>query len=267
MSLKKYISNNFSYDVSGLTAYTDETRQDLIVRSVTEAQTLRYIAIQQGIKGSEALNLMNDSIVYQAGDCTMTNSGNTVFTQRDIAVETLGYMKSFCQKDLAGFWAQIALTPGAMAEDKNLPFEAQITDYLLKLHAFELDKLIWKGNKTSGSGNLAFMDGFCKLLTTAAGCVDLNPTAVASLTASNAYDVFYACFSNTPANVAESQDFICFCGRESFNFLLKNLVTLNLFNYDPTAIATMDEILLPGTNMRVVKVNGLNGKDNIYTGR
>ena len=95
MSLKKYISNNFSYDVSGLTAYTDETRQDLIVRSVTEAQTLRYIAIQQGIKGSEALNLMNDSIVYQAGDCTMTNSGDTVFTQRDIAVETLGYMKSF----------------------------------------------------------------------------------------------------------------------------------------------------------------------------
>jgi hypothetical protein len=267
MSLKKYISNNFSYDVSGLTAYTDETRQDLIVRSVTEAQTLQYIAIQQGIKGTEALNIMDDSIVYQAGECTMANSGNTVFTQRDIAVETLGYMKSFCQKDLAGFWAQIALTPGAMAEDKNLPFEAQITDYLLKLHAFELDKLIWKGNKVSGSGNLAFMNGFCKLLTTAAGCVDLNPTAVATLSASNAYDVFYACFSNTPANVAESQDFVAFCGRESFNFLLKNLVDLNLFNYDPSVIGTMDEILLPGTNMRVVKVNGLNGKDNIYTGR
>jgi len=82
MSLKKYISNNFSYDVSGLTAYTDETRQDLIVRSVTEAQTLKYIAIQQGIKGSEALNLMNDSIVYQAGDCTMTNSGYGFYAKR-----------------------------------------------------------------------------------------------------------------------------------------------------------------------------------------
>jgi hypothetical protein len=26
-------------------------------------------------------------------------------------------------------------------------------------------------------------------------------------------------------------------------------------------------LILPGTNMRIVKVNGLNGLDNIYTGR
>lgn len=267
MGLKKYIASNFDYDVSGLTAYTDETRQDLIVRSVTEAETLQYISIQQGIKGSEALNLMDDSIVYQTGDCSMTPNGDTVFTQRDIAVETLGYMKSFCQKDLAGFWAQIALAPGAMAEDKTLPFEAAITDYLLKKHAFELDKLIWRGNKVSGSGNLNKMNGFCKLLTTAAGCVDLNPTAIATIDATNAYDIFYDCFSLTPANVAEGDEFICFAGRENFNYLLKNLVDLNMFNYNPATIGTMKEILLPGTNMRVVKVNGLNGRDNIFTGR
>jgi len=190
MSLKKYIKNSFDYDVSGLSPYTDETREELIVRSVTEAETLTYIAIQQGIKGTEALNLMDDSIVYQTADCTMTPSGDTVFTQRDITVQTIGYMKSFCQKDLAGFWAQIALAPGAMAEDKTLPFEAQIIDYLLKLHARELDKLIWNGNIATGSGNLAFMNGFRQFLTTANGCVNLNTSAYASITASNAYDIF-----------------------------------------------------------------------------
>ena len=174
MSLKKYIRNSFDYDVSGLSPYTDETREELIVRSVTEAETLAYIAIQQGIKGTEALNLMDDSIVYQTADCSMTPNGDTVFTQRDITVQTIGYMKSFCQKDLAGFWAQIALAPGAMAEDKTLPFEAQITDYLLKLHARELDKLIWNGNIATGSGNLAFMNGFRQFLTTANGCVNLK---------------------------------------------------------------------------------------------
>jgi hypothetical protein len=267
MSLKKYLKTSFDYDVVGLAPYTDEQREDLIVRSVTEAQTLQYIAIQQGIKGSEELKLMDDSIVYQTADCSMTPDGDTVFTDRAISVETIGYMKRFCQKDLAGFWTQLALQPGAMAEDKTLPFEAQITDYLLKLHAFELDKLIWNGNKLTGSGNLAFMNGFRQFLTVANGCVDLNTSSTLAINVGNAYDVFYETFTNTPTNVAEGEEFICMTGRENFNLLLKNLVDLNLYHFAPGEFATMNELLLPGSNMRVVKVNGLNGTDNIYTGK
>lgn len=267
MSIKKYVKSNFDYNVSGLQPYVDEQREDLIHRSVTEAQTLQYIAIQQGIKGSEELKLLNDSIVYQTGDCSMSPSGDTVFTDRAIAVETIGYLKRFCQKDLAGFWTQLALRPGAMAEDKTLPFEQILINYLLELHAFELEKLIWQGNKVSGSGNLAFMNGFNQFLTVANGCVALNTSGATSIDATNAFDIFYEAFTNTPSNIAEGQDFICFTGRENFNFLLKNLVDLNLYNYNPTQIATLSELLLPGTNMRVVKVNGLNGTTKIYTGR
>ena len=268
MSIKKYVKSNFDYNVAGLQPYVDEQREDLIHRSVTEAQTLQYIAIQQGIKGSEELKLLNDSIVYQTGDCSMSPSGDTIFTDRAIAVETIGYLKRFCQKDLAGFWTQLALRPGAMAEDKTLPFEQILINYLLELHAFELEKLIWQGNKASGSGNLAFMNGFNQFLTVANGCVDLNTTfGPTTIDATNAFDIFYEAFTNTPANIAEGQDFICFTGRSNFNFLLKNLVDLNLYNYNPNQIATLNELLLPGTNMRVVKVNGLNGTTKIYTGR
>ena len=267
MSLKKFIKQKFDYDVSGLAAYVDEQREDLITRSVTEARTLRYITIQEGIKGSEEIKLLDDTLTYQAGDCEMTPSGDTIFTDRAIAVETLGYMKRFCQKDLAGFWTQLALTPGASAEDKNLPFEAQITNYLLSLHALELDKLIWKGNKATGTGNLQWMNGYRQFLTTANGCVNLNTSSVASIDASNAYDVFYECFTNTPEAVAESADFVCFAGRENFNYLMKNLVDLNFFHYSPAQIATMEEIIVPGTDMRVVRVPGLNTLDNIYTGK
>jgi hypothetical protein len=267
MSIKKYVKSNFDYDVSGLSPYVDDQREDLIHRSVTEAQTLSYIAIQQGIKGTEDLKLLNDSIVYQTGDCSMSPSGDTVFTDRQISVETIGYLKKFCQKDLAGFWTQLALRPGAMAEDKTLPFEQVLINYLLELHAFELEKLIWQGNKVSGSGNLAFMNGFNSFLTVANGCVDLNLSGATQIDATNAFDIFYEAFINTPSNVAEGQDFICFTGRENFNFLLKNLVDLNMFHYNPAQIGTMNEILLPGTNMRIVKVNGLNGTTKIYTGR
>ena len=267
MSLKKYVSSNFDFDVSGLAAYVDAQRDEILVKQVTAGRTLEKITIQEGVKGSEEIKLMDDSIVYQAGDCTMTASGNTVFTDRALAVETIGYMKKFCQKDLAGFWTQLNLRAGAMAEDEELPFEAQIVAYITSLQSNELDKLIWRGNKTTGTGNLAFMNGFVSILTTAAGCVNLNSSSTASITNANAYDVFYEVFTNTPEAVAEATDFVCFTGRENFNKLVKNLVDLNFFHYSPEAIAELNEVTVPGTDMVVSKCVGLNTMDNIYTGR
>jgi len=267
MSLKKYIKSTFDFDVTGLGAYVDEQSEEILVKQVTAGRTLEKITIQEGIKGSEEIKLMDDSVVYQAGDCTMTASGDTVFTDRAIAVETLGFMKKFCQKDLAGFWTQLNLRAGAMAEDEELPFEAQIVEYLLALHSNELDKLIWRGNKTTGTGNLAFMDGFASFLTVAGGCVDLNTSATASITNTNAYDVFYEVFENSPEAVAEADDFVCFTGRENFNKLIKNLVDLNFFHYSPDQIAEMNEVTVPGTDMVVSKVVGLNTVSSIYTGR
>jgi len=267
MSLKNYIKSNFDFDVSGLSAYVDEQRDEILVKQVTAGKTLEKITIQEGIKGSEELKLMDDTLTYQAGDCTMTASGNTVFTDRAISVETIGYMKKFCQKDLAGFWTQLNLRAGAMAEDEELPFEAQIVNYMQSLQSNELDKLIWRGNKSTGSGNLAFMNGFVSILTTGAGCVNLNSSSTASISNSNAYDVFYECFTNTPEAVAEATDFVCFTGRENFNKLVKNLVDLNFFHYSPQDIAELNEVTVPGTDMVVTKCVGLNTMDNIYTGR
>ena len=267
MSLKKYIETTFDFDVSGLGAYVDEQSEEILVKQVTAGRTLEKITIQEGIKGSEEIKLMDDSVIYQAGDCTMTASGDTVFTDRAIAVETLGFMKKFCQKDLAGFWTQLNLRAGAMAEDEELPFEAQIVDYLLALHSNELDKLIWRGNKATGTGNLAFMDGFASFLTVAGGCVDLNTSATTAITNTNAYDVFYEVFENSPEAVAEGDDFVCFTGRENFNKLIKNLVDLNFFHYSPDQIAEMNEVTVPGTDMVVTKVVGLNTVSSIYTGR
>ena len=137
----------------------------------------------------------------------------------------------------------------------------------MKLHAVELDSLIWKGNVATGTGNLAFMNGFVQFLTVANGCVNLNTSSTGAMTSSNAYEIFYESFVNTPSEVAESSDFVAFTSRENFNFLIKNLVDLNLYAFNVNDISTMDEILLPGSNMRVIKLNGLNGTGKIYTGR
>jgi len=266
MSLKKKIEN-FAYDVSGLGAYVDEQSEELLVKQVTSAQTLQLINIQEGVKSSAELKLMDDTITYQTGDCDMTASGDTVFTDRALTVVPMGFKKGFCNKDLDGFWTQLQLRAGAMDEDKELIFEEEIVNYLLAKHSRALDVAIWQSDSALSSGNNSFFDGFCKILTVSNGCVDLNSSSTAAITTSNAYDTFYEMFENTPTAVAESDDYACLTGRENFNKLMKNLVDLNFFHYSPAQIATMDRVILPGTDMTVYKVNGLNGKDDAFVGR
>lgn len=266
-SLKQIIKQKFDYDVSDLTAYVDEQRNELLVRQVTEARTLQLIKTQEGVKGSEKLKLLSDEIIYQTADCSMTDLGETKFSDRQITVEPIGYKKGFCNDDLVGFWSQLALPAGAMAQNKELPFEALITNYILSLNALELDKLIWKGNKSTGTGNMAFMNGFASFLTVANGCTNLNPSYATAINAGNAYDLFYDMFNSMNSAVAESPEKVAFCGRENFNYLIKNLVDLNFFHYSPADMATMTSVILPGTDLTIEKVPGLNGTSEVYIGK
>jgi hypothetical protein len=266
-SLKQIIKQKFDYDVADLGAYVDEQRNELLVRQVTEARTLQLIKTQEGIKGSEKLKLLSDTLTYQTADCDMTDLGETKFSDRQITVEPIGYKKGFCNDDLVGFWTQLALPAGAMAQNKELPFEALITNYILSLNALELDKLIWKGNKSTGTGNMAFMNGFASFLTVANGCTNLNPSNATAINASNAYDLFYDMFNSMNSAVAESPEKIAFCGRENFNYLVKNLVDLNFFHYSPADIASMTSVIIPGTDLTVEKVPGLNGDSRVFVGK
>ena len=268
MSLKSFIKTKFDYDVADLAPYVDSQKDVLLTRQVSEARTLSLIATQTGIKGSETLKLLDDSIVYQAGGCEMAPAGDTVFTDRNIEVEKIGFMKGFCNSDLEGLWTQLALQPGAMAEDKQLPFEAQITNYLLSLHARELDKLIWRGNKSTGTGNLQWINGFSQFLTVANGCVDLNTGSLASLTVGNTYEAFldaYEAMQAVNADLTENPEATFFCGVETLTKLRRNMINLNLY-----AKATDEDAftqMLFGTTKTIEAVTGLNGTSDFYFGK
>ena len=266
MSIKAQ-AQKFGYDVSALNEYVDEQSDELLVRQVSEARTLTLIATQSGVKHKAKLKIVDTGITYQEADCEMTASGDIVFTDREIQVATIGFKKKLCSKDLDGFWTQLALPAGAMAEDREMPFEAQLVDFILKIHAKELDKMIWKSDSTLTSGNLQFFDGFQKTLTVANGCTALNASGATSITNANGYAVAYEAFENSLEDVAEAEGFGAFCGRQTFNKVVKNLVDLNFFHYSPDQIATMESVTIPGTDMVLNKVPGLNGTDQIYTGK
>lgn len=266
--IKKVVARKFDYDITGLGAYVDEQSEMLHVKQVTEAKSANYMRIQPGIKFKEKLKLLDDNITLQDATCKMTASGDTVFTDREIEVASIGWMKEFCNNDLVGFWTQLALRAGASAENEEMVFEEAIVSLLMEKQALINENLIWQGDKASGTANLNKIDGFIKILTVANGCVDLNNGADPAINNTNAYAIMRdSVYANSPKNVKRDAAFVAFVGCEIFEHIKANLVDLNLFHYNPEVLANgMDSIILPGTNMRVVSVPGLDGSDNVYTG-
>jgi hypothetical protein len=266
--IKKTVAQKFDYDISALADYVDQQSEMINVKQVTEAKSMEYMRLQTGIKHKEIIKLLDDQISLQDATCKMTASGDTVFTDREIEVASIGWMKEFCNNDLVGFWTQLALRAGAASENEEMVFEEAIVSLLMDKQALINENLIWQGDKLSADANLNKIDGFIKILTVANSCVELNTTSSPQIDSTNAYSIMRdSVYANTPKNIKRNPSFVAFVGCEVFEHLKANLVDLNLFHYNPETLSNgMDSIILPGTSMRVVSVPGLDNSDNVYTG-
>jgi hypothetical protein len=256
----------FGYDVSALAEYINEQSTEILTKDVLAARTISLASVQPGIKHKEKLKLIDVDVVYQSGeDCEISTSGDVAFTDREIEVKPINIFMKFCNNKLRDTWAQLLLAAGSNAETQNLPAEQIIVNHFLEKHRDELEKLIWKGDTDLNTGNLQFADGFLKLFAANAGSlVNLNPSGATTFTSNNAFDLTYAAFEAMPEEVLDNGAKI-FMGRNFFTKLGKNLVDLNFFkNYNVDDLSALNSFVLPGTDLVVEKVPGLNNVNEFY---
>lgn len=255
---------NMDFDTGGLSAYTDESSDELFRRSVLEGRTISMIRVQDGVKGTAKIKLLNDSITYQAADdCSMTADGNsTIFTDRNLVTVKQGFLKTFCQDDLSGFWTRLALKAGAMAENEELIFEEELMEFILELNEAALESLVWVGD-TGGSD---LIDGWGTQMLADASVVEAAPGGNVIIDATNAYASFLQAARAMPAAIRQKSDATIFCGLENFDFLKDDLFSQNLFHV-PVQNEENNSFILPATGIRIEQVPGLNGDLSLYAGR
>lgn len=249
-----------SLNLSGLAAYTDEVKNDLIRASLFGAKTISMITVQPGIKSSAAINILSSSPIWGAGSCGFSNSGTTSLTQRNITVCDIKKNESICVSDLEAFWTQSRMKPGSYNED--MPFEQLYSDEVVGQTQKFIEQLTWQGSVSSGSGNLALCDGLLEVIDGASGIVT-GSTATA-YTASNIIDEVDAMVSAIPADMVASEDLTLFMGYDLYRVYAKALRDANLFHY--TGAENQGEFfeqMVPGTNVKVVGVGGLVGTDRM----
>lgn len=255
-----------------LTQYTNQNVLPLITKSLFDARTISLINKQVGLKGPSTLNLMSEttSFAYGFGCGFTSNVGTnaTDFTQRTINVVDVKVYESLCPKALQQYWMQSQLPSGSMLT--TIPFEEQYATMKVKAIQKALETAVW-----TGTGALGSITGFASILS---GVTDWNATGgswtaltLADLTGAsagaNVIKMLNRIETNIVADIRGTDDVTIFCGMDMFTIIKQGLVAQNYFNVSYLNGVETYELTLPGSNIKLIGVNGLNGSSDLYFGR
>lgn len=241
-----------SYNVQNLPNYVDQLRPDLIAKAVIGAKSAGLFNLLTGVKGPTALNLIGTDVVFGDGStCGWNDAGETSLSQAVLTPRALKVNMSICDKVLLQKWANYLVKVQANKLDGDLPFEEIFIDDVIKNVKAGIEKMIYQGNSET-SGVVEF-DGLLKTLPTA------GAIAVAGTAQESAYDFIKKVAASIPAAVLDKDDVAILVSMPMYNQFIQNLVTANLFHYNPGN--GENEYMLPGTSIKVIGVNGLNDAD------
>ena len=243
-------------NVSTLSNYVEEKRLPLIAKSFLRGKTIDLIQLETGVLQDTALNLVSASVQFGDGaSCGWNPTDGVALSQRLLKPTFLKVNQVFCDKDLLKKWASYEVKLAAGRE--QLPFEEKFMEEIANAINESIEKLVWQGD----SSNDNEPDGFLKILETGgSGVVSVTWTA-----GTTAYNKIKAVYNKIPANIIDKEDTVIFVGEETYREFIQDLVAANLYHFSPDYKA--GEYMVPGTSIRVIAVNGLNGTGKIVAGR
>lgn len=243
-------------NVSTLSNYVEEKRLPLIAKSFLRGKTIDLIQLETGVLQDTALNLVSAQVEFGDGaSCGWNATEGVALSQRILKPTFLKVNQVFCDKDLLKKWASYEVKLAAGRE--QLPFEEKFMEEIANAINESIEKLVWQGD----SSHTNEPDGFLKILeTVGSGVVSATWTA-----GTTAYNKIKTVYNAIPANIIDKEDTVIFVGEETYREFIQDLVAANLYHFSPDYKA--GEYMVPGTSIRVIAVNGLNGTGKIVAGR
>ena len=264
--MKILSKEQFAYDVATIGGYVDQVGGELLSKALIGGTTARYANVRLGIKGTQALNLLNSTAYFQDGVCGWSPSGTTEFTQTNITTCPERYNEALCYKDLYDTYQSMLMAPGQTSE--TVPFEQQIADLKVKQIQQRIEQQLWQA--TTGS---SCFNGFKTLIST--GTTGVANSSGVTFSSTAAYGV-----SGNPItevdklinvlddNAMSREDLVVFMSYANFRLYIQALTRANFFqNYIGSSdITGMMEATQPNTNVKVVPTIGLNGSNQVVIG-
>jgi len=246
----------FGFDVAALPAYTDQLSLDLISKVVLKTDLLDFIDLRSGFtSGTVAINLVDADLPVSALSCGWTSDGQVTYTQVNVIIESLQSKTEMCVEDLRATYQSAFMNAGT--GNDFIPFENVISEsYSDKLRKYN------EGFLMNGSAG-GTMTGLRGQITSANGA-NLQAGVPAAWTAANAFDQALDLYDAIDESVKDRDDLIMVVSPDAYRALVRALVAQNLYHFN--SVEGNDILILPGTNVTVVKSSGLVGKDYKFAG-
>lgn len=264
--MKILSKEEFNYSVNTIGGYVDQVGGELLAKALIGGTTAKYVNVRTGIKGTQALNLLNSTAYFNDGTCGWEPSGTTTFTQTQITTCPTKYNEALCYKDLFDTYQSMLMAPGQTQE--SVPFEQQIADLKVKEIQQYVEKQLWQA--TTGS---SCFQGFKVLISTGTtGVANSTGTTFSSSaaygTAGNPITEVDKLINVLSDDAMSREDLVVFMSYVNFRLYVQALTRANFFaNYiGGTDITSMMEATHPNTNVKVVPTIGLNGSNQVVIG-
>ena len=232
--------------VTGITGYVEEHRSELLSKAMLDGRSRRAFNLMTDVKGPTTLNILDTNVVFGELQCGWNESGSTEFSQRKLEPKALSVNMAFCDKKLLGTYAQYEVKVAAGLEE--LPFEEKWTSQILASVNEQIEKMIYQG---TGTG--AEFKGLIPILSAETGTVKVTVSS-----GSSAYEYLKEVAKAIPVAVKSP---VILVSTPLYREYMQDLVAANLYHFDPGN--GENEYKLPGTDIRVIAVDGLNGVENV----
>ena len=244
----------FGFDVSALPNYTDQLSLDLISKVVLKTDLLEYVDLRSGFSsGTVAINLVDADLPVSALSCGWTSDGQVTYSQVNVTIESLQSKTEMCIEDLRAKYTSAFMNAGT--GNDFLPFEQVISEsYTDKLRKYNEGFLI------NGFGTTLGLKGQI----TSANGANLQAGTPAAWDATNAYEQALDLYDAIDESVKDRDDLIMVVSPDAYRALVRALVAQNLYHFN--SVEGNDIMILPGTNVTIVKSSGLVGSNYKFAG-
>ncbi len=268
--MKNYSKEDFSYVVSSISGFTDQTSQELMAKALVGGTTAKVSNVKLGIKGTQQIQILDSSPAFQAGACGWNASGTTTFSQISLTVCPERINESLCPDALYTTYQSMLLQKGQTEE--SVPFELQIADLKVKQIQQRIEQKLWQATTAGGD----CFDGFSALIVTGATGVanssgtTFSPSAAYG-SAGNPITEVDGLINALDANAQAIENLVVFMSYPNYRLYVQALTKANFFqNYIGSSTVIGGEAnafaVHPNSTVKVYPTLGLGSSGKVVIG-
>lgn len=248
---------------SRLKNYLETNGTEVLTKALFNSESAKYFQIQTGVTAETPIIRLDSSITLaDASTCGFEATGSDTFSNRLLSPKFLKCNKEFCPKTLLKTWAHSDVRMNALGQE--LPFEELLINNNINELAKVNERLIWEGDTTSGSGNMALMDGIITIAKK-----DVN-TVKQEKGSDDLWTRVEKIWLALPAEIADKCTL--FMSIANYKQLIVELMNKNMYHVFETYEGEY-RMTMPGTNLVIRGVSGITEdvllatpEDNLYLG-